>query len=259
MDPRNTPEEPEKHDDSHDDSTQASFDSSAMQVLLLVSESVTQILNEFTRRAAAETGHRCSLTVQRGGVSNPYTVASSDELTVRLDELQYARDDGPCLTALRSGTPVIVTDMATETRFGSYPAHAVEVGARSSMSYPLIMAEQDTAGALNLYADAPLDSSPELRKRAEALAKHGAGALALAHRLDDQQHLISNLKTALESRSVIDQAIGVLIAQQRCDSGAAFNLLLSASQNRNIKLRDVAAAIVASAHRNIPGAPGKRY
>jgi GAF domain-containing protein len=234
------------------------FDSLAMQALALISESVSQFLDEFTRRVAVEMGRGCSITMQRGGDAAPYTVASSDEQTVRLDELQYAQDDGPCLTATRTGVPVIVTDMATESRFGSYPAHAARVGARSSMSYPLAMATEHALAALNLYAGHPLDPPPELRQRAEGLARNAAGALDLAQRLTDQRELIGNLTTALESRSVIDQAIGVLVAQQRCHPSAAFDLLVTASQSRNIKLRVIASRIVTSAQGNRPGTDGAR-
>ena len=45
---------------------------------------------------------------------------------------------------------------------------------------------------------------------------------------------------------MIDQAIGVIMAQERCTQTRAFDLLRSASQNRNVKLRDLAAAIVTS-------------
>jgi AmiR/NasT family two-component response regulator len=43
---------------------------------------------------------------------------------------------------------------------------------------------------------------------------------------------------------VIDQAIGVIMAQQRCAPADAFAILRAASQNRNIKLRQVAEQII---------------
>ena len=68
----------------------------------------------------------------------------------------------------------------------------------------------------------------------------------------------ANLRIALNSRSIIDQAIGILIAQQQCTVEDAFALLRQASQGRNVKLRDVAAQVVASAQRRQPGKPGGR-
>ena len=57
----------------------------------------------------------------------------------------------------------------------------------------------------------------------------------------------SNLRAAMESRTIIDTAAGIIIAQNRCSQEEAMNLLKSASSNRNVKLREVAAAIVKSA------------
>ena len=52
------------------------------------------------------------------------------------------------------------------------------------------------------------------------------------------------MEKALSSRTVIDQAIGILMGEQRCDAGTAFELLRTHSQNNNRKLRDVAIDLV---------------
>lgn len=61
---------------------------------------------------------------------------------------------------------------------------------------------------------------------------------------DRDQELAEQLQQALSSRSIIDQAIGVLMAQERCDAREAFELLRQHSQNNNRKLRDVAADVI---------------
>ena len=53
------------------------------------------------------------------------------------------------------------------------------------------------------------------------------------------------LRTALSSRSVIDQAIGIIIGMQRCPAETGFDVLRTVSQNRNIPLRAIAADLVA--------------
>lgn len=249
------PEDPQ----SFEEHAEASFDAVAMQRLLTVSDTIQTFLDEFTRRASEATGHHCSITLDRRASHEPYTVASSDQMTLELDELQYADGDGPCLQAMRTSTPVIVRYFADEARYGDYPAHAMRVGAQSSMSYPLLSVGQSVRGVLNFYAETPLDPGPGLRARAEMLAQNATEIVALAQRLAGQDEMIANLRIALESRSVIDQAIGVLMAQQRCDPPTAFNLLVRNSQNRNLKVRDVAAGILARVPRADPGSPGRRY
>jgi AmiR/NasT family two-component response regulator len=65
-----------------------------------------------------------------------------------------------------------------------------------------------------------------------------------------------NLQHALASRAVIDQALGIIMGQNRCTADEAFDILRATSQNRNVKLRDVAAAMVAavSGHPPVSGA-----
>jgi transcriptional regulator with GAF, ATPase, and Fis domain len=237
--------------ESHDD------DFAQLTELLLSTDSLDRFLTELVAYAQAQTEHSCSITV-RSGHRPPFTVAATDELTQRLDEQQYDDGQGPCLEALETGVPVLVTDMATETRWAPYPTQAVALGARSSMSYPLVSGEQ-VIGALNMYAFEPLAPDVGVQARAGQLADRAAGALAVGLRIAEEHSENANLRIALTSRSVIDQAIGILVAQQQCSVEDAFALLRHASQGRNVKLRDVAAQIVASAQRRAPGKPGVRY
>jgi response regulator NasT len=62
--------------------------------------------------------------------------------------------------------------------------------------------------------------------------------------VDECQEEVDDLRTALETRPVIDQAKGILIGQHHCTPDEAFAMLADASQRSNRKLRDVAQAIV---------------
>ena len=72
----------------------------------------------------------------------------------------------------------------------------------------------------------------------------GTVAVGIAARLSADAVLTAQLRAALASRAVIDQAIGVIMAEQRCTTDEAFAVLRTASQNRNVKLRQVAQDIV---------------
>ena len=226
--------------------------------LLLSTGSFDTFLNELVAHARSATRHSCSITVRNRSSRAPYTVAATDELTTRLDERQYGEGRGPCLEALATGVPVLVTDMAAETRWAPYPEQAAALGARSSMSYPLAAGKQPI-GALNLYAFEPLVPDAALQARVAQLADRAAGALAVGLRIAEEQTKNPDLRAALNSRSIIDQAVGILIAQQQCSVEDAFALLRRTSQGRNVKLRDAATQIVASAQRRGPGRPGGRY
>ncbi len=223
--------------------------------LLTSMETFEDFLDGLARLAADQiiTPASCGLTVRVDG--RPMTVASSDELAVMVDEMQYKFDDGPCLHALASGQVVIIDDLREDHRWGAYREAALKTGVRSSMSMPVgVQGRHD--GALNIYSTSPGVFGDAERVKAAHLADQAGGALSLAVRLAERAARLEHLQAALVSRKVIDQALGVIMSQQRCTADEAFDVLRAASQNRNIKLRDIAAAVVASTREDAPATKG---
>ncbi len=216
---------------------------SELQQLLLDTQNITEFLDELARYAADTIGRglSCGITMDRDG--GPLTVASSDAHARTLDEVQYDHHDGPCLTAMRSRATVTITDLAADDRWGTYRVDALAHGIGSALSIP-ISAGPGVRGALNLYATQTNRFNANQRSRAEALGTEASRTLRLALRVTDQVQLTHNLETAMASRSVIDQALGVIMGQNRCTATDAFDILRAASNHRNIKLRDVANEIV---------------
>ncbi|MCW3820531.1 GAF and ANTAR domain-containing protein [Micromonospora sp. DR5-3] len=183
----------------------------------------------------------CGLTMRRDG--GAFTVAGSDDLAARADEIQYGADEGPCLDALRREQVVEVVDLREDRRWPRYREHALRLGIVSSLSLPMTI-DRETVGALNLYATQPAAFTQTARRRALAFTDQATAALTVILRQADQSLLHQQLTDAMASRSIIDQALGVLMGQQRCTAKEAFALLRQASQHRNRKLRDVAAQII---------------
>jgi GAF domain-containing protein len=183
----------------------------------------------------------CSVTVVAEGRN--YTAASSDDIATVADEGQYGEQTGPCLRALAENTEIYVGDLTTETRFGDYPPKALALGIRSIAALPLSDGA-NAIGALNLYSTETATFQPATMGRPRALASACAGALEVARRVTTQLALNEDLKAAMASRRFIDQALGILMAQQNCDADAAFDLLRRSSQNSHRKLRDVAVDLV---------------
>ncbi|MFH9610299.1 GAF and ANTAR domain-containing protein [Streptomyces sp. NPDC017448] len=187
------------------------------------------------------TADGCGITLERQ--DRPLTVASAGTSAPLLDEAQYGQDAGPCLEALREGHEVSVGDMREERRWNGYPAFAVASGTLSSLSLP-IAAHSHTAGALNLYSPRANGFADADMSALRALAAQATGAVELAQRLADARTFTADLEAALQSRAVIDQAAGIVMQQRRCTSEEALRILRTASQHRNVKLRDVCAQLV---------------
>jgi GAF domain-containing protein len=184
-----------------------------------------------------------SVTVESDDI--PFAIGASDDRVQNLDMVQSQRDGGPCVEALRLGEVVTITEMASEQRWPTFVRAAAEAGITQTLSVPLFVADRKV-GVLNLYSDGSPDFLGPGREAAEALANR-AGAAATAARLYfDSRTLAEGLSRAIESRSVIEQAKGILMSQNRCGPDEAFAILTRASQNRNVKLRDLAAQVVAS-------------
>ena len=69
-------------------------------------------------------------------------------------------------------------------------------------------------------------------------------ALRLAVRIGTMQSRAEDLQAAMEHRTSIDLACGVIMAQNRCSQEEAMAILTKVSSNRNQKLRDVAAEVL---------------
>jgi GAF domain-containing protein len=194
----------------------------------------------------------CGLTLDRHATG--VTVASTGALADRAEERQYELDDGPCLEAMRAGTVVQVEDMAAEERWAPYPARAAELGVRSSLSLPLVI-EGHRSGALNLYATEPRVFGPDDAATAARWAGQATGALAVALRIAAGDERADHLVGGLDTRATIGQAVGLVMAQERCTADRAFDLLRIVSQRRNVKLREVAAGVVAAFEESLADRP----
>jgi GAF domain-containing protein len=217
-----------------------------LQQLLLEAEGLDDFLRSLVRLAATAlpVPVHCSVTLSTENRAHPYTAAASDELVDRFDQKQYDVNQGPCLETLRTGVSHRVDDIDKEERFGSFPELARENGLRSMLALPLAPPRQQVAGVLNMYSTERHTFTPAVREEAVVFAGYASGALGVALRFAGQQQFSLDLQSAISSRTVIDQALGIVMVQQSCSSDRAFEILTRASQHQNVKLRDLAADLV---------------
>jgi transcriptional regulator with GAF, ATPase, and Fis domain len=226
----------------------------ALQDALVNTESIEQFLHDMAVLAARLIGGdlSCGMTMRSNG--RPVTVACSDPVAAAVDAVQYELDNGPCLHAMRDGRVVRIEDTTDKARWPEFERRAAAHGIRSCLALPL-SSEGRRVGALNLYArDASAFGTAEAQRAAD-FAGNASGALTLAIRLASHAALIEQLRSSLASRTVIDQALGIIMAREQCTQARAFAILRSASQNSNVKLRDIASAIVTSVSGEPPQPP----
>ncbi|GAA4398687.1 GAF and ANTAR domain-containing protein [Actinomadura verrucosospora] len=195
-----------------------------------------------------------TLRERTGELRTPF---HSDPSAVELDRLQYRLGEGPCVAAAdpagvafaRSG------DLSAEPAWPEFGPAAASYGYASVLATALLLpAESDAAvGALNVYSRERGRLDDVARDTALLLATHASLALASvrtaaggARDLADAANQMANLRRALDTRTVIGQATGILMARRGLDADKAFELLSRTSQNLNVRLGSLAEGIVSA-------------
>jgi hypothetical protein len=217
---------------------------------------VRDFLHELAVAAADELpGCSCAIAVLRDEQLVP--VAASAANAQRLDAIGM---DGPHQLAAHESRVVHIADIRVETRWPRFRERALAEDVSSVVTSPIAVDEDHvTIGFLTVYSPEPyVFESTERQHRVHRVVGEASRAVSLAARLAKSERTSWHLEEALSSRSVIDQAIGILMAQNRCNADAAFQMLRSASQRGNVKLRTVAAQIVTSVGGQVAEPPSFR-
>ena len=214
-----------------------------MGAVVLSTETVGTTVKLVTELAAeaipGTAGAGVTLVDNRGKRS----MAASNRLVEQADALQYQLDAGPCLTSVRDEVSVRVDDVTTEIRWPDWSRRVVEVGIRSMLSIPLIAAGA-CIGAIKVYSTEPATFDDRANHLLELFAQQAAILLGNSQTLADAHRTTLQLREALETRDIIGQAKGILLAQGAADDAAAFAILIAASQNANTKLHAIAQNLV---------------
>ena len=186
-----------------------------------------------------------SVTVSDG--RKMHTAVSSADLALFVDERQYEARRGPCLDAIRNRAAVKVDDYAADERWPEVTGRAHEAGVQQLALVATVGGRQRDRRAEPLRR-CRSGRSTGTKEHAGAFAETAAITVANALAFHRAAELSTQLAEGLESRDIIGQAKGMLMARERIDADRAFDRLKEMSQHQNRKLRDIAADLVAEAN-----------
>jgi GAF domain-containing protein len=175
-----------------------------------------------------------SITMRhRDGTLDSY--ALTHDVLAQLDEQQFKLQEGPCYHAATDETFTVCNDLASDERYPNYGPIAAGIGIRSQAGIRLFENNR-SIGSLNLY-------SREVGALADAhtlsqLFSHQA-AVALAYSIE-----VKTLREAVQTRTRIGQAVGIVMERYKIPEQQAFAFLTRLSQHRNIKLRHIADELI---------------
>lgn len=186
-----------------------------------------------------------SVTAYREGAVT--TVATSNDIALAVDEAQYDDQNGPCLEALDTASPVAVPDIAATIRWPGFRDSAYRLGITASLSIPLFAGRGTAIAALNLYSHdrnglAPLTAAVRTAYDPRFSSDTTDPGGCLGH---GGQALIAGLVGAFAIRDRIQQAIGMVIATTHQTADAAYLVVRTRAAETGTTLDDTANAIIA--------------
>lgn len=203
------------------------------EVLYRLAEHVTEILDVAG----------CGVSVvDREGKLRPVTAIN--ELTRQLEATEEEHQQGPCVDAFHDGNVVVVPRLVEQAdKWPDWSKQAGELGVHAVLGVPLCVNDQ-TLGAMNLYTHDEREWPEAEIRIAQVLCDMAASYVVNASELDEARRVAEQLGEALDSRIIIEQAKGVLAAEQHISVEEAFVVLRTHSRTHGASLRSVAQAVV---------------
>ncbi len=177
----------------------------------------------------------------------PVAWAATAQFVRDIDAVQYETlHEGPCITCMQSRRPTVSGSLGSDSRWPRFGGRVARMGVHSVLALPLVIEDQ-VIGTINSYSherDAFADHAVQL---ASQFSGPAAVSVYNAQLLTQAKGRAEQLQRALSSRTVIDQAVGILRSRSGCSAEEAFDRLTRISQADNVKLRVVAERLVTEA------------
>lgn len=162
-----------------------------------------------------------------------------------VERLEVELEEGPCTDCIRSGERVHVPDLSADRQYPSFTPRAMDAGARGIHALPLGLNSDHLIGALDIVTVEPRTLTDGEIRMADMLADVAVSYLVAIRAQEESNELASQLRHALDSRTVIEQAKGVLVGRHGIGLDEAFERMRAHSRNNNLRIHDVARRIAA--------------
>ncbi|ANZ35629.1 histidine kinase [Lentzea guizhouensis] len=191
-----------------------------------------------------------------------HTPVQTDRVAIELDQLQYDLHEGPCLDVAEPAGPAVVlaADLTVARAWPRFGPAAAARGMGAVLATALLphVKPPRLSGALNVYSRRRDGLDETAQAASLLLATHASLALAHTHAVTAADLKVEQLRRAIDSRDVIGQAKGILMARRGLTADKAFDQLRHASQQLNVKLVEIAEAVASGRAGDLPDVPDPR-
>lgn len=223
--------------------------------LLLSGETVGSTLDVIADLAVQTIGgcDVASISLVKGETIS--TLGASDEVAEELDAFQYEVGQGPCLDAVgKDAMWFHIDSMSDDKVWPAFSKRAVGKGYESLLAFTLKV-DDDTLGALNLYARRPGSFTEQDREAGAIYAAHAAIALANAQTHEKDARLRNKLKGALSVQQLIGKAQGILMEREFRTADEALEILRRRAEDLKGRISASAEEVIESAERDLAELP----
>ena len=214
----------------------------AAELLTIANTSEPRSLHQLVTLASHQVAACSGATAVLWHGNEPAVRAASHPDLPGLDDVQLSSGRGPVLDALSGGGPVSCPDTLAETRWPEYASAALRRGVRCCVA----LAYQPGPDAVTLSLSGARPRSLEPGQLAELLTTFGGAVMGNAAEYSDAKRTALQLRAAADSRALVDQAKGMLMQALGCSAEDALDRLRQISQDRNLRVTDVARTIIDS-------------
>jgi GAF domain-containing protein len=204
---------------------------------------------EFAAQAIPAADGASVVLIDTHGISSVQSRAATAVLIHEIDTAQYDElNEGPCITCMQSKRPTVSGSLGSDSRWPHFGGRVARRDVHSALALPLIVGDE-VIGSINAYAKSRDAFAEHAVRLGSQFARPAAISVYNAQLLANAQDRTLRLQRALDSRSVIDQAIGIIRSRSGGTAAEAFERLAHISQSENIKLYAVAEGLVEEAVR----------
>jgi GAF domain-containing protein len=172
--------------------------------------------------------------------------AVSDERLQQLEALQVQYGHGPCISAFQEKELVSCEDLMHDERWKEFSVEAVAAGMRAVLASPIPYAS-DAIGVIAVFSAKSHAWTPEGELAVMSFTDLAALAIATTLQSQERGEIADQLQHALATRSVVEQAKGVLMGREALDPRQALEKLRAQARSSRRRLADVAAEVVRGA------------
>ncbi len=211
--------------------------------LPLITETLQDLLGQVARLYEDLCAPHSSVSVSIGCPGDPEQVATASQFAQQMDGAQQAAHEGPSRDAWASDAVVHVANIHHDSRWPDLAVEAESLDVATVFSAP-IHAGPELIGVLTIYSGMEFEDDEATIDLLVLLADSAGAVIEQVNEEGRLKDLTCQLKEAMASREIIEQAKGILMGRFNCSAQEALTRLSKVSQNRNIRMRLVAQALV---------------